>query len=63
MNVCNRNPGHIHTYLKTNQPHKHLFQNVTPPEIVHGMDLILNVYKYMSTKCTEHLVHSGFLQP
>ena len=37
-----------HSYLKTNQQHKHLFQNVTHPEIVHSINLILNVYKYMS---------------
>ena len=52
-----------YTYLKTNQPHNHLFQNVTHPEIVHGMNLSLNVYKYMSKQCTEHLVNYGFLQP
>ena len=52
-----------HTYLKTNQPHKRLFRNVTHPELVHGMNLILNVYKYMSKECIEHLVHSGFFLP
>ena len=36
-----------HTYLKTNQLYKYLFRNVTHPEIVHGMNLCLNVYKYM----------------
>ena len=42
-----------HTYLKTNELHKLLFRNVTNPEIVHGMNLILNIYKYMSKNCTE----------
>ena len=45
---CLQQESRAHTYLKTNQPHKHLFRNVTYPEIVHDMNLNLNVYKYMS---------------
>ena len=35
---------------KCDQQHKHLFRNVTHPEIVHGMNQILNVDKHLLVK-------------
>ena len=46
MIIYHEQESRIHTHLKTNQPYKHLFRDMNHPEIVHGINQILNVYEY-----------------
>ena len=44
MVICHeflQHKSRAHTYLKNNQPHKHLSRNVTHSKILHGMNLIM----------------------